>query len=192
MCVHLLSVRQFSRDNNYLMVTNAEKWRSSGLLWPGDARLLGAAAGRRRAARLVEGAVARPPARGAARPRRRRGRRSVGELARELGLSLPAASTLARELEEHGLIARREDPADRRRTVVEPAPATEQAVRGWLARAVAPTRAGARGADPGRTGGVPEGTRRARRRGDGRIDHGPLRPHHRKAHRRRSHRDRPV
>ncbi|MGZ4289791.1 MAG: MarR family transcriptional regulator, partial [Gaiellaceae bacterium] len=35
------------------------------------------------------------------------GERSVGELARELGLSLPAASTLARELADHGLLERR-------------------------------------------------------------------------------------
>src|ERR1043166_2631748 len=44
------------------------------------------------------------------------GARSVSELARELGLSLPAASTLARDLEEHGLLERSEDPTDRRRT----------------------------------------------------------------------------
>ena len=62
------------------------------------------------------------------------GERSVGELASELGLSLPAVSTLARELEEHGLLERREDETDRRRTVVALAPATEQAVRGWLAQ----------------------------------------------------------
>ena len=38
------------------------------------------------------------------------GERSVGELARELDLSLPAASKLTRDLEDHGLVERREDP----------------------------------------------------------------------------------
>src|SRR5579872_4480456 len=61
------------------------------------------------------------------------GERTVGDLSRELGLTLPAASKLARELEEHGLVVRREDPADRRRTVVALAEATEAPVRAWLA-----------------------------------------------------------
>ena len=45
------------------------------------------------------------------------GERTVGDLARELGLSLPAASKLTTELETHQLVQRREDADDRRRTV---------------------------------------------------------------------------
>src|SRR5436305_299684 len=41
------------------------------------------------------------------------GERTVGELARELGLSLPAASKLTRDLEDHALVERREDPGDK-------------------------------------------------------------------------------
>src|SRR5258708_6209826 len=62
------------------------------------------------------------------------GERSVGELARELDLSLPAASKLTRDLEDHGLVERREDPADRRRTVVALSPGTSKRVRAWLDR----------------------------------------------------------
>jgi DNA-binding MarR family transcriptional regulator len=120
------------------------------------------------------------------------GGRSVGELAAELGLSLPAASTLARELEERGLITRSEDPADRRRTVVGLAPATEHAVRGWLAARSRPLEQA--------LGALTEAEQDAFLKGlaalaDALMEespHGPLRPHHRHAHRRRPHRDRPV
>lgn len=120
------------------------------------------------------------------------GERSVSELARELGLSLPAASTLARELEEHGLITRSEDPADRRRTVVGLAPATENAVRGWLASRSRPLEQA--------LGALTETEQEAFLKGLGALadalmeesPHGPFRPHHRHAHRRRPHRDRPV
>jgi DNA-binding MarR family transcriptional regulator len=47
------------------------------------------------------------------------GPRTVGEIARELGLTLPAASKLIRDLEEHTLVRRSEDPEDRRRTMVD-------------------------------------------------------------------------
>src|SRR5438270_2459028 len=60
------------------------------------------------------------------------GERSVGELARELDLSLPAASKLTRDLEDHGLVERREDPEDRRRTVVALSPRTSKSVGSWL------------------------------------------------------------
>ena len=59
---------------------------------------------------------------------------AVGDLARALGLSLPAASKLTTELEHHGLVRRREDPEDRRRTVVDLDPETGGRVRSWLER----------------------------------------------------------
>src|SRR5438552_1915290 len=62
------------------------------------------------------------------------GERTVGEVARELGLSLPAASKLVGELEDHALVSRREDPDDRRRTVVRLDPATSKHVLNWLGR----------------------------------------------------------
>ena len=120
------------------------------------------------------------------------GGRSVGELARELGLSLPAASTLIRDLEERGLVERSEDPADRRRTVVELAPGTAKAVRGWLSgrdrpleRALAALDATERAAFLKGLGALAEALMEESSRG-------PVRSHHRRAHRRRADRDRPV
>ena len=46
------------------------------------------------------------------------GEQTPSQLATALGLSLPAVSKLTGELEDHRLIERSEDPADRRRTVV--------------------------------------------------------------------------
>ena len=57
---------------------------------------------------------------------------TVGDLARALGLSLPAASKLTTELERHELVRRREDPDDRRRTVVELNERTAERIRAWL------------------------------------------------------------
>lgn len=57
---------------------------------------------------------------------------AVGDLARALGLSLPATSKLTTELEHHRLVRRREDPEDRRRTVVDLDPETGDGVRAWL------------------------------------------------------------
>jgi DNA-binding MarR family transcriptional regulator len=120
------------------------------------------------------------------------GDRSVGELARELGLSLPAASTLARELEERGLITRTEDPADRRRTGVGLAPATEQAVRGWLAARSRPLEQALAALTPAEQDAFLKGLAALADALMEESPHGSLRPHHRHAHRRRPHRDRPV
>jgi DNA-binding MarR family transcriptional regulator len=120
------------------------------------------------------------------------GERSVGELARELGLSLPAASTLARELGEHGLITRSEDPADRRRTVVSLAPATEKAVRGWLASRSQPLEKALAALTAAEQDAFLKGLAALADALMEESPHGSLRPHHRHAHRRRPHRDRPV
>jgi DNA-binding MarR family transcriptional regulator len=62
------------------------------------------------------------------------GPRTVGDIARELGLSLPAASKLTRELEERTLVRRSEHIDDRRRTVVDLNALTSQRVQDWLQR----------------------------------------------------------
>src|SRR6266700_7397775 len=62
------------------------------------------------------------------------GPRTVGEIARELGLTLPAASKLTRELEDHTLVRRSEHVDDRRRTIVELNDLTAEPVRAWLGR----------------------------------------------------------
>ena len=116
------------------------------------------------------------------------GGRSVGELARELGLSLPAASTLIRDLEERGLLARSEDPTDRRRTVVDLAPGTASAVRTWLAGRDRPLEQA--------LASLTEPERAAFLKGLGALadalmeesSRGPVRSHHRRPHRRGPHR----
>lgn len=60
------------------------------------------------------------------------GPRTVGDIARELGLSLPAASKLTRELEQGSLVHRSEHIADRRRTVVDLNALTSRRVQAWL------------------------------------------------------------
>jgi DNA-binding MarR family transcriptional regulator len=120
------------------------------------------------------------------------GERSIGELARELGLSLPAASTLARELEQHGLLVRREDPADRRRTVVGVAPAMEGHMREWLARRSQPLERALAALTDAEQDAFLKGLRAL---ADALMEEsacGPVRPHHRHARRRGPHRDRPV
>jgi DNA-binding MarR family transcriptional regulator len=48
-----------------------------------------------------------------------RGPRSVGQLAEELGVSPPAATQLVDKLADHGMVDRRNDPADRRVVLVD-------------------------------------------------------------------------
>jgi DNA-binding MarR family transcriptional regulator len=58
---------------------------------------------------------------------------SVGELAKRLGVSLSTASELVSELDRAGLALRREDPANRRRTLVSLAPDYRPAFEGFVA-----------------------------------------------------------
>jgi DNA-binding MarR family transcriptional regulator len=120
------------------------------------------------------------------------GERSVGELARELDLSLPAASKLTRDLEDHGLVERREDPEDRRRTVVALSPRTAKRVRAWLEQRSKPLEQALATLDTTEREAFLKGLRAL---GDALMEEsacGSERRHHRKAHRRGAHRDRPV
>jgi DNA-binding MarR family transcriptional regulator len=120
------------------------------------------------------------------------GERSVGELARELDLSLPAASKLTRDLEDHGLVERREDPEDRRRTVVALSPRTAKRVQAWLDQRSKPLEQALATLDTKEQEAFLKGLRAL---GDALMEEsacGPERRHHRKAHRRGAHRDRPV
>lgn len=59
---------------------------------------------------------------------------SVTDLSARLGVGLATASLLVGELSRVGLVARKEDDEDRRRTIVELAPDHSEAVAGYLSR----------------------------------------------------------
>ena len=63
---------------------------------------------------------------------------TVGELAAGLGLTLPTVSGVLADLDRAGFIDRRPDPADRRRTLVQIAPAQAAIVGEWLDGAASP------------------------------------------------------
>jgi DNA-binding MarR family transcriptional regulator len=114
---------------------------------------------------------------------------TVSELAEALGVSLPAASTLTRALEERGLVERREDPADRRRTVVALDERTAAEVREWVAARDRPFEQALAALDEGERAGFLKGLHAL---ADALMEEsgcGPLRSHHRRAHRRRPDRD---
>jgi DNA-binding MarR family transcriptional regulator len=120
------------------------------------------------------------------------GERTVSELAHELGLSLPAASKLTRDLEELSLVRRREHVEDRRRTVVDLNALTSERVRGWLERRDRPFQRTLAALNDDEREAFLKGLRTL---ADALMEEsadGPLRPHDRASHRRRSHRDRPV
>ena len=112
---------------------------------------------------------------------------AVSDLAAALGLSLPAASMLTRELEDAGLVERREDPADRRRTVVAVEASTGRTVADWLHSRDAPLERALAALD--------EREREAFLKGlaalaDALMEEspcGPVRSHHRGPHRRGPH-----
>lgn len=117
---------------------------------------------------------------------------TVGELARAVGLSLPAASKVTTELESHDLVARSEDPEDRRRTVVDLDPRTAAGVKDWLTRRDRPLERALAALTPDERAAFLKGLQALAEALMEESGCGSVRPHHRAAHRRRSHRDRPV
>jgi DNA-binding MarR family transcriptional regulator len=88
---------------------------------------------------------AAPPARAPLSPRHvaaleqiRGGPATVGELATRLGLTLPTVSGVLADLDRAGLVERRPDPADRRRTIVEVVPGQATLIGEWLDGAAEP------------------------------------------------------
>jgi DNA-binding MarR family transcriptional regulator len=65
---------------------------------------------------------------------------SVSELAKRLGLLLSSTSTIVGELSRAGLLERAEDDQDRRRTIVRVHEDYRDAMKDWVAVAVAPIR----------------------------------------------------
>jgi DNA-binding MarR family transcriptional regulator len=63
---------------------------------------------------------------------------TVGELASRLGLTLPTVSGVLADLDRAGLIERRPDPADRRRTIVQIIPGQAALIGEWLDGAARP------------------------------------------------------
>jgi DNA-binding MarR family transcriptional regulator len=63
---------------------------------------------------------------------------TVGELASRLGLTLPTVSGVLADLDRAGLVERRPDPADRRRTIVQVNPSQATLIGHWLDGAAKP------------------------------------------------------
>ena len=63
---------------------------------------------------------------------------TVGELASRLGLTLPTVSGVLADLDRAGLVERRPDPADRRRTIVQTIPGQAPLIGDWLDGAARP------------------------------------------------------
>ena len=63
---------------------------------------------------------------------------TVGDLASRLGLTLPTVSGVLADLDRAGLVERRPDPADRRRTIVQIIPGQAALIGEWLDGAAKP------------------------------------------------------
>jgi DNA-binding MarR family transcriptional regulator len=63
---------------------------------------------------------------------------TVGELASRLGLTLPTVSGVLADLDRAGLVERRPDPGDRRRTIVQINPSQAALIGHWLDGAAKP------------------------------------------------------
>jgi DNA-binding MarR family transcriptional regulator len=96
-----------------------------------------------RGMRRWQGRAAPPPAplsprHVAALEQIRGGPLTVGELASRLGLTLPTVSGVLADLDRAGLVERRPDPADRRRTIVQIIPGQAALIGQWLDGAAQP------------------------------------------------------
>ena len=118
--------------------------------------------------------------------------RTVGEIAAALGLSLPAASRLTRDLEDAALVRRREHPEDRRRTVVDLDAAQAKQVHAWIGERNRPLATALHSLTPNERVAFLKGLAALADALMEESAHGPLGSHHRAAHRRRPHRHRPV
>jgi len=88
--------------------------------------------------RAAPGAFPLSPRHVAALEQIREGPLTVGELASRLGLTLPTVSGVLADLDRAGLIERRPDPADRRRTIVQIIPGQATLIGRWLDSAAQP------------------------------------------------------
>ena len=120
------------------------------------------------------------------------GPQTVGEIARNVGLSLPATSKLVRDLADAGLVERREDEEDRRRTVVELNEATAAKVRAWMAERSRPLEAALDSLTAPERAAFLKGLSALAEALMEESAHGSVGPHHRAPHRRRPHRHRPL
>lgn len=78
------------------------------------------------------------PRHAAALEQLREGPLTVGELAGRLGLTLPTVSGVLADLDRAGYVERQPDPADRRRTIAQIAPAKASLISQWLDGAASP------------------------------------------------------
>jgi DNA-binding MarR family transcriptional regulator len=117
---------------------------------------------------------------------------TVGEVAHEVGLSLPAASKLIRDLASHGLLERREDEEDRRRTVVDLGAEAAVAVRAWLAERNRPLEKALDALTADERAAFLKGLHALAHALMEESAHGSVGSHHRAPHRRRPHRHRPL
>ena len=93
---------------------------------------------RRQVPRSVDDAALGPRHGAALSLLRERGPMSVGEIARELGLTLATVSGIITDTERAGFVERSPDPGDRRRTIVSLVPGQCAAVSAWIESASAP------------------------------------------------------
>ena len=120
------------------------------------------------------------------------GPQTVGEIAQDVGLSLPATSKLVRDLADVGLVERREDDEDRRRTVVELNDATAAKVRAWMAERSKPLETALDALTATERAAFLKGLRALADALMEESAHGSVGSHHRAPHRRGPHRHRPL